>query len=80
MNNAATALLRIAALAGGAVIGALLARLVDEYMASQSQEQTDHDKLRYAQGLSPITSQPTRETSNIYTINEVKHNDDEYFD
>ena len=78
MNNAATALLRIAALASGAVIGALLARLVDEYMASQSQEQTDHDKLRYAQGLSPIKSQPTRETTNIYTIDEVKH-DDEYF-
>ena len=78
MNNAATALLRIAALASGAVIGALLARLVDEYMVSQSQEQTDHDKVRYAQGLSPITSQPTRDTSNIYTINEVKH-DDEFF-
>lgn len=78
MNNAAIALLRIAALAGGAVIGALLARLVDEYMASQSQEQTDDDKLRYAQGLSPITSHPTRETSNIYTISEIKQ-DDEYF-
>jgi uncharacterized membrane-anchored protein YhcB (DUF1043 family) len=78
MNNAATALLRIAALASGAVIGALLARLLDEFMASQSQEQTDHDKVRYAQGLSPITSQSTRETSNIYTIDEVKHND-EYF-
>ena len=78
MNNAATALLRIAALASGAVIGALLARLVDEYMASQSQEQTDEDTLRYTQGLSPITTHPTRETSTIYTINEIKQ-DDEYF-
>jgi hypothetical protein len=78
MNNAAIALLRIAALAGGAVIGALLARLVDDYMVSQSQEQPDHEGLRYAQGLSPITSYPTKETPDIYTINEIKH-DDEYF-
>jgi uncharacterized membrane-anchored protein YhcB (DUF1043 family) len=78
MNNAAIALLRIAALASGAVIGALLARLVDEYMASQSQEQPDHDKWRYAQGLSPITSHPTCATPNIYTIDEIQQ-DDEIF-
>lgn len=79
MNNAATALLRIAALAGGAVIGALLARLVDDYMMSQSQEeQPDYEKLRYAQGLSPITPQQTKEAPDIYTLNELQQHD-EYF-
>ena len=75
MNNAATALLRIAALAGGAVIGAFLARWVDEFMASQSQEQVDSDKLRYAQGLAPLAPQ-SAETSNIYTIDAISHDED----
>ncbi len=76
MNNAATALLRIAALAGGAVIGAFLARWVDEFMASQSQEQVDSDKLRYAQGLAPLAPQSAAETSNIYTIDAINHDED----
>ena len=54
MNNAATALMRIAVLAGGAAMGALLARWVDDIVSTQSQQKSDYDKARYSQGLSPF--------------------------
>lgn len=68
MNNAATALMRIAVLAGGAAMGALLARWVDDIVSTQSQQKSDYDKARYSQGLSPISPQSPKDTSNIYTI------------
>ena len=71
MNNAAAALMRIAVLAGGAVMGALLARWVDDLVSSQSQHRSDYDKSRYAQGLSPVASPSSKDTSNIYTIHSI---------
>jgi len=71
MNNAAAALMRIAVLAGGAVMGALLARWVDDLVASQSQHRSDYDKSRYAQGLSPVSSPSSMDASNIYTIHSI---------
>jgi hypothetical protein len=77
MNNTATALLRIAALAGGAALGALLARWIDEYFIAQSQ-QSDEDKLRYAQGLGPVRIKPSPKTpDNIYTIHSLRSEDEE---
>lgn len=71
MNNAAAALMRIAVLAGGAVMGALLARWVDDLVANQSQHRSDYDKSRYGQGLSPVSSPSSKDTSNIYTIHSI---------
>lgn len=61
MNNSGTILLKVVALTGGAVLGALLSRWVDDLLAKQAQSQSDHDKARYAQGLGPIASSPTDE-------------------
>lgn len=60
MNNPGT-ILKVVALAGGAILGALLSRWVDELLAKQAQAQTDYDKERYAQGLGPISSQQSEE-------------------
>ena len=54
MSSLGSVLARLVMLAGGAAIGALLARLFDEAMLKQAEEQATRDKHRYAQGLSPI--------------------------
>jgi hypothetical protein len=54
MNNFGTTLLKLTMLAGGAVVGALLARLLDEALTKSYEERSDHDKNRYAQGLAPV--------------------------
>jgi len=58
MSKIESTIARLAALAGGAVIGALLANLLDKFISSQVQERPDYEKSRYAQGLTPVTSQP----------------------
>jgi hypothetical protein len=57
MNNSTTVLLKVVALAGGALVGALLSRWVDELISKQAQSQSEYDKARYEQGLGPITPQ-----------------------
>lgn len=54
MNNFASSLIKLTALAGGAVIGSLLARWLDEVVTTRAEERSEHDKTRYAQGLAPI--------------------------
>lgn len=58
MNNFGTILVRLTALAGGAIIGALLSRMYDEAMVKRAEERSVHDKTRYAQGLAPIRDEP----------------------
>ena len=60
MNNPGT-ILKVVALAGGAILGALLSRWVDDLLSKQARSQSDYDKERYAQGLGPIPSQPSTE-------------------
>ena len=57
MSNIGSTIAKLAALAGGAVIGAFLANLLDKFISSQAQERPDYDKGRYAQGLTPVTPQ-----------------------
>ena len=57
MNNLATSLLKMVALAGGAVIGTLIARWMEEAITSKSEERSEHDRTRYAQGLGPLEIQ-----------------------
>lgn len=54
MNNFATSLLKVVALAGGAVIGTLIARWMEEAISSRAEERSEQDKTRYAQGLAPL--------------------------
>ncbi len=62
MSNLGIALLKIAALASGAVVGALLSRWVDEALQSRADERSDYHKTRYAQGLTPVeTPRPATE-------------------
>ena len=49
-----TTVAKVVALAGGAVIGALLARWCDELLSTHMQEKSEYDKTRYAQGLAPL--------------------------
>ena len=61
MNNLCTTLLKLTMLAGGAVIGALLARLLDEALTKSAEERSEHDKNRYAQGLAPMEPEQQKE-------------------
>lgn len=58
MSNSGTLAVKIVALAGGAVIGAVLARLFDEWLARQDRQQSDYDRTRYEQGLAPLSPEP----------------------
>jgi hypothetical protein len=57
MNNLTSSLIKLIALTGGAVIGSLLARWLDEVATSRAEERSERDRTRYAQGLSPIQSE-----------------------
>lgn len=68
MSNTVTTVTKVVMLAGGAVIGALLARWVDDLLAAQGDEhyqQAEYDRNRYAQGLTakPLTPQGPPVTS-----------------
>lgn len=64
MSNIGTALVRLMALAGGAVVGALLSRWYDDVMTARTEraeERSQSDKMRYEQGLSPIGEQAPKQ-------------------
>ncbi len=52
-NNIGTAMVKILALAGGAIAGALLANWFDKALSEHAQQKSEYDRSRYAQGLSP---------------------------
>lgn len=58
MNNLASSLAKLAALAAGAVLGTLLARWFEEVITTRAQEQSERDRTRYEQGLPPISVKP----------------------
>jgi len=57
-NNIGSTITKVAALAGGAIVGTILANLLDKLISAQIQEHPDYDKGRYAQGLTPVMLQP----------------------
>ncbi|HZR41855.1 MAG TPA: hypothetical protein VFB12_17165 [Ktedonobacteraceae bacterium] len=62
MDKTVILLAKAVALAGGAALGALLARWCDEWIFTHVQEKSEYDKSRYAQGLAPIApTPPTKE-------------------
>ncbi|GCE11583.1 hypothetical protein [Tengunoibacter tsumagoiensis] len=60
-NNVGTAVIKVVALASGAVLGTLIARWCDELLTQRAQTQFDYDKTRYEQGLTPITLPPQQQ-------------------
>jgi len=58
VNNIGTTVAKVAMLAGGAVLGAVLARVCDGWIAAHSHTQSEYDKTRYAQGLGAVVLPP----------------------
>lgn len=57
MNNFGPALVKLTLLAGGAVIGVLVARWYEEIRSTRVETQFQRDKTRYAEGLTPVEQQ-----------------------
>ena len=55
LENSGMTVAKVVALAGGAVLGALLARWCDALLTEYMHEKSEYDKTRYAQGLTPLT-------------------------
>jgi hypothetical protein len=58
MNNLGTSLIKITMLAGGAVLGSLLARWLEEIITRRVEKLSEYDKTRYEQGLAPVVITP----------------------
>jgi hypothetical protein len=58
MSNLGTILVRLTALAGGAIIGAFLSKMYDEALTRRAEERSMRDKTRYAQGLASMQEEP----------------------
>ncbi|MHB8597932.1 MAG: hypothetical protein ACYDER_14095 [Ktedonobacteraceae bacterium] len=58
MSNFGTMLVRLTALAGGAVIGVVLSKMYDEALTKRADERSVRDKTRYAQGLAAMQDEP----------------------
>lgn len=65
-NNLQATLIKLTALAGGAVLGAILDFWIEETLAQRSHERSLRDKERYGQGLPQRDSEGRRV---IYEIN-----------
>jgi hypothetical protein len=61
MNNLGTTLAKVALLAGGAFLGALLARWCDDFLNTHTEKRSEYDRMRYAQGLRPLETRPSTE-------------------
>ena len=68
--NPAT-IVKIVALLGGAAVGALLARWLDEWQYSRAQERSEYDRARYRQGLGPVAQQQAG-TRTVLTPEDLK--------
>ncbi|HET8853632.1 MAG TPA: hypothetical protein VFN02_14015 [Ktedonobacteraceae bacterium] len=66
MNNLGAALAKLIAMTTGAALGILLAHLYEKVYNERLEEQSQRDKTRYAQGLTPI------ERSRTYSIEYVQ--------
>ncbi len=57
-TNMGTALARIVVLAGGAIVGAVVANWLDKTMYERAHRQSEYDRSRYAQGLAAQAPRP----------------------
>jgi uncharacterized membrane-anchored protein YhcB (DUF1043 family) len=61
-------LIKLALLAGGAIAGAIIARWLDDKVMEQAKTQSEQDRQRYAQGLSPLEQQRSTSAGQIHTV------------
>ena len=64
MSNVGATLVKLTLLAGGALAGALIARWYDEYVSTQAEERSQHDRTRYERGLTPAEERAPRPSGN----------------
>jgi len=79
MSNTGATVAKVVMLAGGAVIGALLARWMDDLLAARGDEQykqAEYDRNRYSQGLTakPLEPQGPPQTPFRVTPEETQQN------
>lgn len=65
MRDTTSSLLKMAALVGGAVLGTILARVVDKILSEQMQTRSEYDRTRYEQGLGPIKQGTERNETDV---------------
>lgn len=65
MRDTTSSLLKMAALVGGAVLGTILARVVDKMLSEQIQARSAYDRSRYEQGLGPMRPGPERRETDV---------------
>lgn len=58
MSNVGASLIKMTLLAGGVVVGTLLARWLEEIITRRVEEQSEYDRTRYEQGLTPVMITP----------------------
>ncbi|GCE25516.1 hypothetical protein KDA_10000 [Dictyobacter alpinus] len=76
-NTVGGAIVKIVALTGGAIAGAILANWFDKVLSDIAHERSDFDKARYAQGLSSreIPAQERSTNKNETRIIKIEHGD-----
>ncbi len=58
MRSLGIAVAKIVMLAGGATLGAFLARVCEDWVSSRTHTQSEYDKTRYSQGLGAVVLPP----------------------
>jgi len=82
-HSVGSALVRILALTGGAIAGAILANWFDKTLTDRLHEKSQHDKERYARGLAPLSQPDHKERSksgapHIIKVEPSKEADDQW--
>ncbi|GER86897.1 hypothetical protein KDW_10590 [Dictyobacter vulcani] len=74
-NTVGGAIVKIVALTGGAIAGAILANWFDQLLSNMAHERSDFDKSRYAQGLSSqdLPAQEKRAINTEPRIIKIEH-------
>ncbi|BCL83106.1 hypothetical protein ccbrp13_55710 [Ktedonobacteria bacterium brp13] len=56
-DTAGVAIVKLIILAGGAIAGALLTNWFEKALSERAHQQSEYDRSRYAQGLTPLSPQ-----------------------
>ncbi|GCF11097.1 hypothetical protein [Dictyobacter arantiisoli] len=71
-NHIGAAILKIMALTGGAIAGAMIANWCDKLLYNMAHTRSDYDKTRYEQGLA-AHEVPSNTRNSINTASEQSH-------
>jgi hypothetical protein len=65
MSNIGSTLAKVVVFVGGVFAGIMLTEWIDKLLATQVQEQSEHDGNHYAQGLRPYSQPPSNEDDQV---------------